>query len=496
MNHGTVSRFAPLTDRLLPGVLCLTSFAGCILSASALAVGYSPDTGFNGGQYYADAFASDSSLPGHTYSGQRVAQAANGDLIVAAIVDEMQQPYADQHQAIGLMRYNRAGVRVPWSNPSPSATRYNNQYLFLPNSSIASVDDIKVIDDKIVVLWTSQILGDLPEASMGQVTVLDGGGRLLSSYPLNNGDGNAEGVHGAALALYHEVTSTYIAVVGTQTREQRPYYRRFRLAGTGALTLVDDVRLATSACWNPVWQCQSTGLAISQDTTAAPPRLYVSYAYRSYTGDDVDVVVSRIDAHGNGDPTWDPNNVHWNLAEGGSGDDWPVGIAVRKTGAGTVASPYRDEVFVATRSARTCRDGIGMIKFNHDGSALRGLIAGGGTTGLSCFIGTSTADLASALVIDQDRLVVGGRRVTYLRGQSTATDGEVASFGFDLTPIALQTFPYPVGSARQRDSEFFGAVRSDTGGVALVGALTFRSDAGASLVGKQQVGTLRVRYVP
>lgn len=492
----TAHRFSTLTDQISSSLLALAAVIGFAASGPAIAAGYSADAGFNGGQYFADAFASDSNLPAHMYSGQRVAQAANGDLIVAAMVDEVAQQYADQHQAIGLMRYSRAGVRVPWSNPYPSSTRYYNQYLFLPRSSIGSIDDIKVIDDKIVVLWTDQIIGELPEASIGWVTVFDDGGRMLSSAPLYNANHSAEGVRGAALVLYHEVTSTYAAVVGTQTREQRPYYRRFQIAGTGALSLVDDVPLATSACWNPLWQCQATGLAMSQNTTGASPRLYVSYAYRSYTGDDLDVVVSRIDAHGVGDPTWDPNNVHWNLSDGGSRDDWPVGIAVHKTGAGTSASPYRDEIFVATRSARTCRDGIGMIKFNHDGGAVRGLITGGSTSLASCRIGTFNADLASALLIDQDRLVVGGRRAAYRRGQRPLIDAEVASFGFDLTPIALQTLPYPIGLPRQRDSEFIGATRSDTGGVALVGALTLLPEAGPTLVGKQQVGTLRVRYLP
>ena len=494
MNHVHAQRLATFIHRLSSGLLCLSATVGFTACMPTFAAGYSPDAGFNGGQYYADAFASDNNLPSHTYSGQRVAQAGNGDLIVAAVVDEVAQPYPDQHQAIGLIRYNRAGVRVPWSNPDPLATRYNKNYLFLPHNAIGSIDDIKVIDDKIVVLWTSQIIGDQPEASIGQVTVLNDGGRVLSSEPLYHAGHSAEGVRGAALVLYHEVLSTYAAVVGTQTREQRPYYRRFLIAGTGALTLVDDVPLATSACWNPVWQCQATGLAMSQDTTGAPPRLYVSYGYRSYTGDDLDVVVSRIDVHGAGDPTWDPNNVHWNLSDGGSRDDWPVGLAVRKTGAGTVASPYRDEVFVATRSARTCRDGIGMIKFNHEGGAVRRLIAGGNASALSCLIGNSTTDLASALLIDQDRLVVSGRRASYRRGQPTLTDAEVATFNFDLNPIALQTLPYPAGLPRQRDSQFFGATQSDTGGVALVGALTFPLDAGAMLVGKQQVGTLRVRY--
>ncbi len=497
MNHVKARRFATFTHRHSSGMLCLAALVGFAASIPTRAAGYSPDAGFNGGQYYADAFASDNNLPSHTYSGQQVAQAGNGDLIVAAVVDEVAQPYADQHQAIGLIRSNRAGVRVPWSNPDPAATRYGNNYLFLPGrNNIGSIDDIKVIDDKIVVLWTSQIIGDQPEASIGQVSVLNDGGRVLSSEPLYHARGSAEGVRGAAMVLYHEVTSTYVAVVGTQTREQRPYYRRFQIAGNGALTLVDDVPLTTSACWNAVWHCQATGLAISQDTTAVPPRLYVSYGYRSYTGDDLDVVVSRIDAHGAGDPTWDPNNVHWNIADGGNGDDWPVGIAVRKTGSGTVVSPYRDEVFVATRSARTCRGGTGMIKFNHDGGIVGRLIAGGNTSALSCYMGNSNADLASTLVIDQDRLVVAGRRATYRRGQSKLTDGEVATFNFDLSPIALQTLSYPAGLPRQRDSEFFGATRSDTGGVALVGALTFLPDAGATLAGKQQVGTLRVRYIP
>jgi hypothetical protein len=393
-----------------------SALLGACLPMLAAAAGYAADPAFNGGRYYADAFASDSSLPDHHYAGSKVARAANGDVVVAALVGEG-SVYPELYTAVGLIRYDRAGVRVPWTGPDPATTRHFDNYVFVPGTrDAASIDDLRIVDDRLVLLHTQRAIHDLPESSLGWISVLDDGGRLLWSDVLHFSVGSSQGVRGGGLAAYADAGGTYVLVAGTQVAAKRPRYQRFRLETDGALTLLDDVWLATSACWNEQWRCEATGIAVSQDGPGQPPRIYVSYAFRAVDGDDADVVVSRIDPHGSGDPAWDPNNVHWNLSDGGSRDDVPVGIAVRRTGAGSPSSPYRDEIFVAARGARTCRPGVGLIRFDHDGGVAGRVLVGGNASNWDCIAGSNSADVPSGLALDADRLVVVGSRTTYREG--------------------------------------------------------------------------------
>ncbi|MFC4821916.1 hypothetical protein [Dokdonella ginsengisoli] len=466
------------------------------LAAAAGAADYAADPAFNGGHYYADAFASDSSLPDHHYAGSKVARASNGDVVVAALVDEGSLD-PQLYTAVGLIRYDRAGVRVPWTAPDPATTRHFDNYVFVPGTrNDASIDDLRIVDGRIVLLHTYRSVHDLPESSLGWISVLDDGGRLLWSDVLYLSDGSSWGVRGGGLATYADAGSTYVLVASTHVAAKRPRYQRFRLEAGGNLTLLDDVWLATSACWNEQWQCDATGIAVSQDGPDEPPRIYVSYAFRGFDGDDADVVVSRIDPHGNGDPAWDPNNVHWNLSDGGSRDDVPVGIAVRRTGAGSPSSPYRDEIFVATRSARTCRPGIGLIRFDHDGGVAGRVLAGGSASNWDCITGSTSADVPSGLALDADRLVVVGSRTVHSRRFTWPADALVRRFGFDLAVRGEQTFAYPIGSPRQRASEFSGAAVSGPDEIVATGSLTYPATAPGGLGGKRQVGTLRLRWTP
>lgn len=475
----------------LSSVLLLLGFGAITPS---WAIGYVADGAFNGGQYYADAFASDSALPHHDYAGRKIAQAANGDLIVAALVDESFH-YPDQHGAIGLIRYNAAGVRMPWSNPDPVNTRHGNHYLFVPTSSdVGSIDAIQVVDGKIVLVYTWQVVYDNPTAVIARVVVIGDDGRVLWSDVLYDCGGNASCARGGATASYKDASGTYVVFASTLGVDQ-PTYRRYGLEASGHMTLLDDRWLETSACWNVAWQCLATGMAVSQDTPSSPPRIYLGYAFRANDYDDYDVVVSRIDAHGIGDPTWDPNNVHWNIADGGSRDDVPVGIALRRT----AAPPYRDEIFVAARSARACAEGIGLIKFDHEGRLVSRTLTGGECFSISGRGSYEIADIPAGFLIDANRIVVfGSGRVSHFRtttATTVKTDARLSVFDFDLALQSQAMLPFPIGAARQRDSWLFGGT-STPSGVALTGYLAYPTTAGSNLAGKQQVGSIRVRYVP
>lgn len=98
---------------LLPLLLWMVA-----LPAFALPHTYVPDPTFNGGNFYEDAFAGDSTQLDASFEGGKIVRLANGDVVLAAVV---RHPYAsvstDGAFELGFVRYNAAGVRVPWPNP-------------------------------------------------------------------------------------------------------------------------------------------------------------------------------------------------------------------------------------------------------------------------------------------------------------------------------------------------------------------------------------------
>lgn len=143
--HPMPVRAAAHALRLLAAVV----FASCTSAARADYYIYPFDPAFNGGLPLEDRFAN---TDANDYFAQRLARAANGDLVVAGIVPAAFQSSGDN---VGLVRYSASGGRTSWSNPSPAYASYFNNYLTYPNSTGAkytSVVDLKVLDGYIYVL--------------------------------------------------------------------------------------------------------------------------------------------------------------------------------------------------------------------------------------------------------------------------------------------------------------------------------------------------------
>ena len=498
-----------LARRLFARVaFCSMACATQVLAAEP----YSVDSRYGGGNFTEDAFASFITEPNKDFVGRKVLR-VNGDVLVAGLVKYPSGNQTNGHWNLGLVRYDATGTtRLTWSNPTPLYAHYQDQYLVFPNNAnglIRDITDVRVLGDRIYVLVDEQYTSAI-NLSVARVHVFDLSGRLVTSVIPFSADsiGVADTqVLAGGLATYTDLVANrrYLVVTGTRYRPDvghgRPVFRRYEIVDLGGLGASSGmVALDTSACWNPAWECRVRAL---EANALFSPKLYVLYAYRSNAADDWDVVVSRIDTNGQGDPSWDPDNIHWNLADGDDFGDWPVGLEVRTPPS---AGAFRDEIYAVAQSARNCQTGVGVLRFDHDGDVVASRLFGGSTqTGTDCTTNSRRFDHPHAIVANATNThtnlarlaVVGETGISYVVGPPT--NATLAILDADLNLLDWRDFRSPLTSTTNfgtRMPALWGVVSDGNGTFTATGGLAYPSytNVPENLRGKRMVTT--VRFAP
>lgn len=475
---------------------------------------YSADPAFAAGAFIEDAFAGDSTAPNTYFDGKKVVRLGNGDLVVAALVRKPDGSQNNGFANIGLVRYNAAGTqRLTWSNPTPAYAHFNNQYVVYPNSATANfswIQDIKAIDGKILVAANLNFGGSDDIDTTILVFGEDGSFKTADRV---FGGGGAEYVGGMEVYKPAALSSKpQVLVVATNaTRESqgggigRPLFRRYSLEAAG--TLSDEtgvVALNTHWCDDPGRDCRPAGIALGTRGSIGTPSIYVVNRYYQPAADQPgwSIAVSRIDANGAADASW-PGEWWYSRDGGGAGAhrNWPVALAVRTSGLGIPASPYRDEVFVVSEIDRSCGAGIVVNRFDHDGATRPSQIFGGSTaTGAICNALGRPADYPVDVALGGGRLAVAGfgKHGSILPGGEDSYNGFVAvldaSTGGTPPLTDLRDYTFPIGGPRERHSGFWGIAPTSAGRFVVAGDVRFtNADATpAALRGKSRVAVLGI----
>ncbi len=133
-------------------LLIVTAVSALLPGVTFAAAGYYPysyDPGFAGGIPLDNRFAN---VETNDYTGERLARAANGDVVVAGIVPAAGQSTGSN---LGLVRYSSDGTRISWTNPTAAYASYFNIYLTWPNSTSVTytrVDALKIQNGYIYAL--------------------------------------------------------------------------------------------------------------------------------------------------------------------------------------------------------------------------------------------------------------------------------------------------------------------------------------------------------
>lgn len=438
---------------------------------------YSADPAFASGRYITDPFASNLNQPNRYFEGRKVVRLDNGEVIVAALVKHPVGNQTNGRWNIGLVRYNANGGRLWWSNRNSPYAHNDGEYIVYPNTVDANyswIQDIVSVDNRILVAVNYHFNGSDDIDTYLLVFGMDGS--LLSRQAVFT-TGMAEYVGG--MAAYPNGIGLRPSVVMVATRAPResvgggagrPIFRRLTLQTDGTLTPATDViDLNTHWCAPTTTDCRPAGITLAWRGLGigVPPAIYVvNRAFNAAGGAGWGMAVTKINSSGAADSGW---ASAWSQAyDSGNALNWPVALAVRTTGLGTVANPYRDTVFVASEIERRCRNGVVVTRYNPDGTVPTGghtVFGGSAASGLLCqAIGPQT-DWPVDMAINGARLaVVGFGRYSQpvIGGTSDVFNGFVAILDAgtpNIVPLLdFRDYRYPInpGSAEFRHTGLHG----------------------------------------
>ena len=506
---------SPSTRHRLGRVLWLIVAAIVLHAPAALALPlpYAVDNDYANGTFTDDAFAADITQPNAMFVGKKVLR-VNNEILVAALVKYPNGNQTNGMWNLGLVRYNASGTeRLTWSNPPALYAHYQDEYIVFPNSAtglIRNVQDMRVLGERIYVLVDEQYTPTSP-ISISRVYVFGTDGRFITAViPFSaNGLAVADTPNTAGgLATYTDLVANkhYLVVTATRflggTQHGRPVFTRYDIVDVGGLgAAMPMVELNTSACWNPAWECHVRAI---EANALYSPKFYVAFAYRpNASNENWNVAVSRIDSNGVGDGSWDPNNMSWNISDGGNGSDWPMGLEVRTPPS---QGAFRDEIYVVSESARNCQPGIGVLRLDHDGARVASRLLGGDTsTGSACMGNSRRFDKPQAIVasatnthtLDARLAIVGYTGVSFVVGPPT--NATLTVLDASLQTEGILDVRSPVSSTSNFGTRFpalFGVVSDGNGAFTATGSLAYGAynETPANLHNKRTVTT--VRFAP
>lgn len=514
-----------LGTRALRGLTALAITA--IAPGFAHAEPYVADPGFNHGRFYTDAFAGG---PDFRY-GKKIVQTDDGDVIVAGIVPAVAGDTGGR--AIGLVRYDAAGVRQAWSNPGADGY-FGGQYVIHSCGANNACDDVKDL-----VLFGSRLYV-LADANRPRITFPPSGTPDYSvdvfvfgtdgSYKNRSGldadlpnDDGSRSVYGGGIAVYDNgsfptVTTLVYGGTGFLDGVHRPRYGRYTVESDGGLTEQNFLEPNPDGKCPAATPCQINGIALGgRSAFTTPPRIYL-VGSRWHPGPPPgtigwdagwDYLVMGLNASGTAD-TGFGFGVGFVSTEGVGSQSGGQGIAVKPGFLGS-----EDEIFVMADVQRICKPGIAVLKHLRNGQfdtafGSAGRVFYGGSdesNATSCNTGWATgsirADYPKDIAYADGKLGVVGFNV-YRPGTFCTpgnpcpeddVDGELAVIdAADGTLESWRGYAYSdtPGGARSRHNGFWGVVASGGGTFTATGDVRRFETAPAGERYTQEYATMRL----
>ncbi len=487
-------------------VFALAWLVGAVAQAQ---VPYAADPAFANGQYILDDFWSNPTADNNYFEGKKVARLSNGDIVVAALVKNPNANQTNGYWNIGLVRYNAAGTeRVLWPNGG-SYSHVNGNYIVYPKTNTAAytrIGGVEVRGDKILVA-ANRAFTSSDENTDVLVFGTDGS---FKSNTLVFGSAANEYIGG--MAAYSVLGTTSVFVVAHKSVSGvgfRPLFRRYTLNANGTLTdATGIVNLNTHWCATTTRNCAPVGIAVALNSQAVndDPSIYiVNQAYNAGWG----YTVTKVDPNGVEDEDW-PGHFRIHSTDSATPAHSPAyAIAVRTTGFGIGANPYRHHIFVAAEIKRGCPGSAGVVvaRYDHENSSTFGVstvFGGKPENDGACGGGVNRSHWPVDMALNGDRLAVVGYGKYTTPDQGGGPNHE-DYHGFaavlDAAPTAsvplldFRNYSYPIsGSAGLRHSGLWGVVPTEANKFIVTGDVRYTNDASvpANLRGKNSVATLGI----
>lgn len=344
------------------------------------------------------------------HRAQAAVRLGNGDVVVAGTT---RRPVTGTGTHMGLVKYNSRGQRVRWTGVNADFGWSNNEYIRFPNEEawgntrqLIGVNDVKIHDDRIYVLFT------FLEGGTRRAGVIRWGanGSAGGWWAISPNDGTIR--DGVAM----DILGGHLIVLGRRSHD---------IADSNGGYWINRATIASNG--NITWAASPTTLELSlrlvpadirfQRTgaiPAVPPKFYVAESYRP--GATIYPCISRWTTTNTIDTSFGNNGLRCNPFGAGSGvrddkHDWAVGLY-------NLAPSLGDEVMYMTTTYQANADRIGLVKLvNGAPDTLFGNAAGGrvygGCEAYPPFVcaANSTGHIAlrGALYADLDAVYVAGR---------------------------------------------------------------------------------------
>jgi hypothetical protein len=317
------------------------------------------DPSFNYGLVLEDRFASTTTAS--YLLGQRLARAANGDIVAAGIVPAAYQSSPPANN-LGLVRYGSHGERLAWSAPSSQYAFYEDRYINYPNSTsgnVGWVEDLKIVGGRIYALTDSAagsrdvriaiftdggaFIDDMPAFTTG----LDEVGAALIPYTYPTFDGNGNPITQQMLIA----VATYATSIGRQIITMK----RFVVSPLdGSLTVDLSFGVSNNGAMDQPLPDSFCDAMAARDTTSSPT-LYLTGTVLT-SGSESDAFVAAINGYdgsmaatfGHGD------GIYVNYLSGSS-----RGVSLAVAPAVDAAN---DVVYLAANTAESCGQKGGVTK--------------------------------------------------------------------------------------------------------------------------------------
>lgn len=497
--------------RLILGLAAL-----CALSPAA-ALDYVPDGTFNGGTHYLEKFAN----PPERHSlGQRIVRLPDGSVIVGALV-----PRRDfGAYAVGLVRYDAAGVRQPWTNPGVFGAAANRFVIFDPPGStlrkVQSVNDLVVWGDRLFVLVNVQVgeadnpLPKPPLISIGHavdILVFGTNGAFLGwtevmppNFP--------KSYFAGGIALYvpdltAPVPALHLVYAGTSFstgNDWRADFVRYDVGNGARLTRLVTRRPNPARLCQDERRCDIREIALGgRSSLADPPRIYLAGSH-SFDSNPRDHFVMRVDANGVPVSSFGSGGaVRIDYPVSSFDDDRGHALAVTSR-AGSV---NQDAIYVAGEITGLCSNRAGLAKLRADGTLDPAFGASGTVTWsipgaapeqtpCSSWTGGLRLRDSSGIVASNGKiaLVSQAEYPTPPGGEDfKKTEALLTVFDAGSGAHEVNSFvPYLENGVRARHSGTGALVSDGHGRYTMTGHVRYFASAPPNLVGRHQVATVRL----
>lgn len=426
-----------------------------------------PDPAFNNAHFVLDHFGGPSTADEF---GGPSAQLSNGDTVVAGLVPRFGTTAACNNGtdlcSIGLVRYNKNGVRQAWTNPGYYG-QDGNQYVIYPGGPYYEyIRHIQVRPGGFIDVLVDEVDSTRPGIGRQDVRIVTfhDDGAFLSELKVfgevfpGNSVYDTRDFYGAQMVQINDMRMMVVATLYYAGGRTAISVARLNILPNGAPTPDQSFGSAyggpnyTKVAGAPAFYCGAeydcpviANYASKQFGFATPTDFYVGASIQ-ISGNNWDPIVLKISSD-TGAPKNEFNGNGWSRVvfdePGGNKDDRIAGLYV-----------YKDDVYLAAQAAQKCATGVGIAKINgatgndNDDFGYGGHIVYGGKGDLpACPFNGNQADVPTAISGIGGHIVVVGYRTArpFIQGSLTydpmlavvdAYDGK--KLNFDAYPVTGQ----------------------------------------------------------